>query len=127
MHWLTLSTGLLLPWLGGVFWLVFIENRFSGVAQPNRLRQAGYGFFLGYAVLCLAVLAWGAWRGHVSWSGLMAFLLLFAAGGGLAASRSAKLPPATNAAERRPATTSSKILLAILAAWMALHLLFIAV
>jgi len=54
---LTLYAALLLPWLGGTFWLTFADNHFNNSSQVNRFRQAGYGFFLGYAVLFIAIMA----------------------------------------------------------------------
>ena len=75
MDLLTLYAGLLLPWLGGTLWLAFADARFNSHTQSNRFRQAGYGFFLGYAVLFIAVMAGNTFSGAVSWPGLMMFLL----------------------------------------------------
>jgi hypothetical protein len=123
---LNLSAGLLLPWLGGTLWLALVENRLSPESQPNRLRQAGYGFFLGYAVLFLTIMAGHAWTGEVSWGWIMLFLLLFAASGSLLL----WFNPTRRLPARRDGwtslTTAQKWLIIALAAWTALHLLFVA-
>lgn len=124
---LTLSTGILLPWLLGAIWLAAIEARLQPPGRPNRLRQAGYGFFLGYAVLALTILACDAWMGPPSWPWVMAFLALLAVLGGLALYFAPKpLAPALpdNA---QPLGTGQRALLVILAAWIGLHLLLAAI
>jgi len=124
---LTLYSALFLPWLGGALWLVFVDSRFNGNEPVNRFRQAGYGFFLGYAVLFLAIMASNKLTGAVSWPGLMAFLLIFTISGGIAAwlsrGRSVTAPPTTEAALCVPV----KILVAVMMVLMAIHLVFIAV
>jgi hypothetical protein len=125
MEFLTLTTGLLLPWLAGAIWLMAIEAWFNRMIRPNRLRQAGYGFFLGYAGLSLAVLACNALFDEVSWAWIMTLLAVLAACGTVAlwlSTSRADPSPATQA----PLGTASKILLAILAAWTGLHFLFAA-
>jgi hypothetical protein len=129
---LTLYAGLLLPWLGGALWLAFIESRLNSV-PPNRLRQAGYGFFLGYTVLFLAIMANNNLTGAVSWPGLMLFLLLFAAGGGLAlwltpgSSGGASIDPEIATTAHEPRSTAVKMLTAVLLVWIAIHLIHMAV
>ncbi len=128
---LTLYAGLLLPWLGGTFWLAFADNHFNNSSQVNRFRQAGYGFFLGYAVLFIAVMAGNKFSGQVSWPGLMVFLLVFAASGGFAAwwnrrsSTTTALPSQT--APVAPMNTFGKTLTVIMLVLMLVHLVFIAV
>jgi hypothetical protein len=121
---LTLYAGLLLPWLGGTLWLVFADNQFNSSSQVNRLRQAGYGFFLGYAVLFIAIMASNKFSGAVSWPYLMGFLLIFAASGGFAAWQSGR---SNTALPSPPMNTFGKVLTAIMMVLMLVHLAFIAV
>ena len=124
---LTLYSGLLLPWLGGALWLAFADSRFGGSNPANRFRQAGYGFFLGYAVLFLVVMTSNKLTGAVSWPGLMGFLLIFAISGGIAAwlSRARSITP--------PGPTQTvlcipvKVLIAVTMILTVIHLVFIAV
>ena len=124
---LTLNAGLLLPWMGGTLWLTFADNQFNRSNYVNRLRQAGYGFFLGYAVLFIAIMASNKFSGAVSWPGLMSFLLIFAASGGFAAWWSRRTSTALPSAKASPVDAPGKILTAILMILMLVHLAFIAV
>jgi hypothetical protein len=81
---LTLYAGLILPWLAGILWLSFAESQLGRGTRPNRFRQAGYGFFLGYTVLFLAIISVNKLTGSVSWPGLMLFFLTLSVGGGIA-------------------------------------------
>ena len=65
MDYLRLTISLSLPWLGGYFWLVSLENRF-GCGKTNALRQIGYGFFLGCAALVAVLHAAHALLGRVT-------------------------------------------------------------
>ncbi len=127
MELLTLYCGLLLPWLGGTLWLVFVESRFNHNLRPNRFRQTGYGFFLGYVVLFLSIIISNQTLRTVPWAGIMSFLLIFTLTGGLLAWRSHK--PAEVAASSLPSTLSPmiKVLTSITIILMAIHLVFIAV
>ena len=124
---LTLYAGILLPWLGGTFWLVFADARFNKNSKINRFRQAGYGFFLGHAILFLAIISSNAMTGVVSWPQLMGFLLLFSASGAIAAwfgPEQSAITPLT------PKTTPSFMTTTFLVCAMVLmtvHLVFIAV
>jgi hypothetical protein len=122
---LTLCAGLLLPWLGGTLWLVFVERKFTSNNKINRFRQVGYGFFLGYAVLFLAIMAGNTLTGTVSWSGVMLFLLFFAFSGGIAVWQSRTpgsiLPLASHAAT----STAMNICMVIMLVLMSIHLVFI--
>jgi hypothetical protein len=125
---LTLYCGLLLPWLGGTLWLAFAESLLNRSTQANRFRQAGYGFFLGYAVLFLAIIFSKHLSAGVSWPGLMVFLLIFTASGAIAAwlgrtATSSTAPPSPQA----PLSAPMKALAAIVLVLMAIHLIFIAV
>jgi len=124
---LTLYTGLLLPWLGGTFWLAFAESRFEPNKQQNRVRQAGYGFFLGYAVLFLAILANDRLTGAASGHGLMLFLTAFAASGGLIAWLTRGASVLAPRPSGRSKSTAVKLLTALVAVWMTVHLAFIAI
>jgi hypothetical protein len=127
MELLTLSTGILLPWLLGVIWLAAIEQHLRPGGRPCRLRQAGYGFFLGYAILTLAVMASHGWMGGVSWPWLMVFLFLLAGLGGFVLYRAQKPMPAVNGDAPDPIGTGQRILLGALVVWAGLHLLFAAI
>lgn len=124
---LTLYFGLLLPWLGGTFWLIFADSRINANQQSNRFRQAGYGFFLGYAALFLLIMTDNTLTGSVSWVPLIAFLLIFSISGGIAAwvSRKPVHPPPT-VAITRPGISINVIAVAV-SILMAIHLIFIAV
>lgn len=124
---LTLYSGLLLPWLGGTFWLVFIESQRNTSTRPNRLRQTGYGFFIGYFVLFSAMLINHKLGVGLSWPGLMLLLLIFSAGGGVAVwlrrPNSSAGPPNT----RIPPTMALRSVATIAVLLMAIHLVFITV
>ncbi len=124
---LTLYCGLLLPWLGGTLWLAFAESRLSCNQQPNRFRQAGYGFFLGYTVLFLAIVCSNALIADVPWPGLMVFLLAFSVSGGVAVwlsySKTNAMPSPSQASPGLPMKTLTAIVLVL----MAVHLVFIIV
>jgi len=126
MDYLYFSAGLLLPWLGGTLWLMFAEARLYPGITPNRNRQAGYGFFLGYAVLSCFILAIDAWAGQVDWAWVMGLLGVFALLGGLGLWMSPGRPVSRPVAED-PLGTVQKILLGVLLAWTLMHLLFAAV
>lgn len=126
MELLTLYCGLLLPWLGGTLWLAFADTKFNSNNPVNRFRQAGYGFFLGYAVLFLTIMVSSRMGETVSWSGSMLFLLIFTAIGGLLAWRShnpgAVATPPALATANKPLKTLTIIMMAL----MTVHILFIA-
>jgi len=119
---LTLAVGLLLPWLGGFLWLALLESRLCPTIRVNRLRQAGYGFFLGYSVLCLAILTCDNWLGRVSWPWIMTFFTLLAAGAAFAIGLRGD-ETASSATPDKPISGGVAILTLILAAWGLLHLL----
>jgi hypothetical protein len=123
---LTLYSGLLLPWLGGVLWLAFADARFNRNNKPNRFRLAGYGFFLGYAVLFMAIMASDKLTGTVSWPGLMVFLLVFATSGGIAVWRSPTLSSTTHLPSQTILCAPIKAMTGIMMVLMAIHLVFIA-
>ncbi len=128
MGWLTLLIGLLLPWLAGVLWLALAESHLSQHHCPHRLRQAGYGFFLGYAILFLTILLAHHLTGTVSWPGLMLFLLLLSA-----VAASALWLGRGNTVEAHwhsngpPASAGAKTLTIVLAVWIGIHLTFVTI
>jgi len=87
MEFVALFAGLLLPWLAGALGLAFIESRFGRAPHPNRFRQAGYGFFLGYGVLVIFVLLCNTWFAQIYWSWIMIAFVLLAVCSGLLLSR----------------------------------------
>jgi hypothetical protein len=123
---LTLFVGLLLPWLTGALGLRAVEARFNGGVPVSSLRQAGYGFFIGYGVLCLAVLGCNAAFAQISWPGIMTVLALIAIVATAALWRGSGTtfvaPEATHALG-----PSGKTLLFVLGAWTVLHLLLAAI
>ena len=127
MDLLTLYSGILLPWLGGTLWLVAADAHFNKHGNVNRFRQAGYGFFLGYAFLFLAIMASNKLTGVVSWPQLMVVLLVFSISGAIAA----KLAPRQQSINTgTPSTTPlafPKALFAFAMMLMTIHLIFIAV
>ena len=127
MELLTLYFGLLLPWLGGVLWLASVESQMSRNEPPNLFRQIGYGFFVGYAVLFLAIISANKLTGTVTWSSLMAFLLVFSASGCVAIWRNRLKIPAFQSPPQAPLDTFTKILNAIVLMLMAMHLIFVTV
>lgn len=129
---LTLFAGLLLPWIVGYVWLANIESFFNNGTATGRLRRAGYGFFLGYAVLYVLVLANSSLAGRVSFSVVMLSLAVLAVAGGLllyVRSRTRKReevanPPNSAISEY---STKEKMLLLVLVLWIATHLVFAAI
>jgi uncharacterized membrane protein YidH (DUF202 family) len=125
---LTLLLGTLIPWLGGTLWLIFADSRFSGKTPVNVFRQIGYGFFLGYAVLFLAIVISEKLGGGASWLYLMVFLVIFATAGALAAwwcrdsiiylQRSKPAFPTSN---------SKRLFLAVILLLTLVHLVFVVV
>jgi hypothetical protein len=127
MELLTLYFGLLLPWLGGVLWLAFAESKMSRNEPPNRFRQIGYGFFVGYAVLFFAIITANKLTGTVSWSSLMLFLLVFSASGCVAVWRNRLKTSTFQSPPQAPLSTFMKILNAMVLVLMSVHLIFITV
>lgn len=124
---LTLYSGLLLPWLGGTLWLVFADAYFNKHTNVNRFRQAGYGFFLGYAVLFLAVMGSNNLTGLVSWPHLMVVLLVFTVSGAIAAKLALRQQDITKGIPSTPPPAIPKALFAFAMVLMTIHLIFIAV
>lgn len=134
MEYFRLSLGLLLPWMGGYFWLVAIENRFNREKKVNTPRQLGYGLFLGYACLQGIVLASASVLSRVEfWPVLTAVALITVAGGLLSRTTQATITnPKTSIATSREqwkkqaplfrTSHASRVLFTILLACVVLHL-----
>ncbi len=56
MEFLRLTIALILPCIGGYFWLAAAEAKFDPEANRNIPRQWGYGLFIGYAAVHALVL-----------------------------------------------------------------------
>ena len=133
MEWLRLAVAVLLPWLGGYLWLAVAEQRWNRQA-PNRLRQLGYGLFVGYAGLQGIVLASNASTGEIElWRiNTVLVLLTVAAGllllrGRLAADRAGESLPAGPADIEDQSSPFLKYLYWLLVAWAGLHLIAVAI
>lgn len=108
-------------------WLAVLEARMFPGHAVSRLRQAGYGFFVGQAVLCLLALAFNTVLGDVPWGWIMSILLVIAAAGGSGLWRhrhTRRLSPALRLPDIQG---SERLLLIIMAAWALLHLLIVSV
>ena len=124
---LTLYSGLLLPWLGGAFWLAFADARFDTDRPANRFRQVGYGFFLGYAFLFIAIITSHQLSGVVSWTGIMAVLLVITVSGAMAAWKSKMRVITTPPQSRTSPGTAMKVLLSIMLMLTTIHIVFVSV
>lgn len=128
MDYLRLAIALVLPWLSGYLWLAAIESRFSG-EKADTCRQAGYGFFLGYAALQGIVLASNSLFGGVTFMPVIsAMTLITLAGGALYANECRQsgqgLQVRTEVAKTRPI---ARRLFWLFTGWAILHLVFVAI
>lgn len=117
-----LFIALLLPWLGGYFWLGLLARRFSK-NSVHSCSQLGYGLFVGYAGLQGVVLAYNAVTGGVYFVPILVLVLIVTALGGLLYLRSPRFVSALP--ERAPPANSMPVetaLLCLLVGWTALHL-----
>lgn len=80
MHYPLLAIALLLPWLGGYFWLAAAENRWNR-GPHNTAGQIGYGLFIGYGTLQGIVLACNSILGTATFLPIMLLLALFTLAG----------------------------------------------
>ncbi len=132
MSQISFMTGLLLPWLTGALCLWALEARTVPAAPAQGLRRAGYGLFLGYALLYGVMVGFEAFAGRVTFGGVMAVLALLAV---IAAGALWRLgpPPARHAATRAGwlddagLGRGARMLLAALLAWTAVHVAFAAI
>jgi hypothetical protein len=137
MEYIRLTLGLLLPWAAGYFWLLAIESLFRTPEKPNRLRQLGYGLFLGYAALQGIVLASAHILNRVEFWPVLAVIALITATGGLLSMASGSTHYTTRTAAQMPAGTQSvqqyqlspaaRLLVAILLGLAVLHLALAAI
>lgn len=125
MDFIRLLLGLLLPWIGGYYWLVTIENRFSPDKTPNRLRQLGYGLFLGYAGLQGIILASATVLKRVDFWPVIAVIALITSAAALLPRTSRQLR--REQAPHHRASPAARILFAILLSWATLHLVLAAI
>ena len=124
---LTLYSGILLPWFGGTFWLIAADAHFNKHGNVNRFRQAGYGFFLGFAFLFLAIMLSNKLSGSVSWPQLMVVLLMFSISGAIVAKLASREQGVTTANPTTSFPTVPKAVFALAMLLMTIHLVFIAV
>jgi len=123
----SLYSGLLLPWLCGTLWLIAVESRFNPRQPPHLLRQAGYGLFLGYALLFFAILLSNSFTGSVSWKALMLFLGVLTGGGGLLVWFTTRQASPLAAAVVEPKNIIIRILTGLLLILLAIHLILLAI
>ena len=138
MAYLTLITGLMLPWIAGAAWMGAVEARFGAGGPGARARNWGHGFFIGYAALGFVLLTQSALTGGVSWGAPMLVLAALAALGGWLCLRANSVDspaggPSVPIGEKRRQSSSAvltpvpsavgRLLLALFLAWAALHLL----
>ena len=132
MSQISFVTGLLLPWLTGALCLWALEARTVPAAPAQGLRRAGYGLFLGYALLYGVMVGFETFAGRVTFGGVMAVLALLAAIAAFALWRLGR-PPARHAATRAGWLDDAglgwgaRVLLAALLAWTAVHIAFAAI
>lgn len=129
MDYLRLASAILLPWLGGYFWLAALERRLD----PDRactLRQLGYGLFLGFAALQGIVLACNKLLGGVTFGPVALVLALLTLAGGVLHLRR----PGTAGHDQPPVpettgsgNTVSQVLFWLLIGWATLHLVLVAI
>ena len=92
---------------------------------PNRFRQAGYGFFLGYAVLFLSIMIFNKITRVVVWHEVMFFLLLFTTIGGGLTWRGEKTSDTTVSPGQTTSIKPLKALTVLMLVLMTIHLVFI--
>ncbi len=116
MDYLRLTLGLLLPWIGGYFWLGWLERRLPGPVAPGwRARQLGLGLFVGFAALYLFIQSSSLGFGRVDFLSILGMMALFAMTGAWLYLR---LPPIAIKSEnivKPPWKRPAYLLLAILA------------
>lgn len=118
MELLALGIGLLLPWVCGYLLLARLQGRYSR-GSAESLRQLGYGFFAGYAVLYLLLLLADQVFGRVQFLPVVIGLFLLAAGLAWPYRRSPLHESAVSPASHGTATFG---ILAFLGLWIAVHL-----
>ena len=87
MDYLRLAIGLLLPWVGGFFWLRALESRFNSAGNTHLARQIGYGYFVGLAALYCLLQASSHLIGRVPFWPMIAILVLLAGAGAAISNR----------------------------------------
>jgi hypothetical protein len=128
MEILILSVSLILPWLTGMAWLIAAESGLGNRRITNRLRQLGYGYFIGLAVLYFTIQAMNRLSGAVSWSAVMTVMAVLAIGSLPAWWWMQHRNAAVACPERAQGQNGqwNRWLIAGLLAWTGFHLFFIA-
>ncbi|MDA8752773.1 hypothetical protein N9M39_01295, partial [Halieaceae bacterium] len=122
---LLLLTALLLPWLGGCFWVALLGAGDSSTPGSLPVRM-GYGLFLGYAGVQATVLAWNAVAGSLDfWPIFLVQVCITLAGAGLWWWRRPR--PAQQAIASDATPRFARILFWFFAVWALLHLAFAAI
>ena len=126
---LYLLAGLTLPWVTGYIWLAYIESSFNNSPAMGRLNRAGYGFFLGYAVLYAVILANSFLTEIVSYLVVMTSLAALTGVGGLLLYLQKPTEPGQELRSQLVAAFHEhshleKILWLVLMLWIITHLMF---
>jgi hypothetical protein len=132
MHYLSLFTGLILPWACGYICLAAFESLSNQRISANRLCRAGYGFFVGYAILYFIILANSILAENISYLTVMLSLAILVFAGSLLLIQNRRHKSISNHSERLiPAFSqhnrAEKALLVALMLWIAIHLIIAAV
>ncbi len=125
MDYLRLAIAIILPWLGGYFWLAFADRRL-GNSRANGLRQLGYGLFLGFAALQGTVLACNRLFGEVNLMPVTLALAVATLAGGICYVKASSRGPAATV-PRDSGSPLRQALFWLLIGWAALHLLLVAI
>jgi hypothetical protein len=122
-----LIIALLLPWLGGYWWLGILARRYS--RSPFSLcSQMGYGLFLGYSGLQGIVLGYDSLTGGVAFLPIIAAITLITGLGGWLYVQSPRHFSAIGGkVDRITNSRAEAVLLWLFVAWTLLHLIFVAI
>ena len=126
MDYLSLATGLLLPWLAGYLTLSALEKR-CNAQHGHTLKQLGYGFFLGYAGLQGLVLTQSKLLGTVGFWPILGIMAVIAVAGAILFFKALNHSPRPDNGETRIAAPLTTILFWLFLAWALLHLLFVTI
>lgn len=131
---LQLCVGLFVPWTAGFLWLRAAEARLGYHHGANPWRQAGYGLFLGYAVLSATLQLYSWLAGGISFWPVLGLMLLLTAAPAVYLARHHRQPrPATTGsapaapARLQQAELAPKLLSALLLLLILWHLAYVAI
>jgi hypothetical protein len=140
MEWLRLAIALILPCIVGYVWLSAAEEKFDFSTGCNIAGRIGYGFFIGYAAVHGLVLLSANLLGLVQFWPIVMALVVMAATGSLLhrrtslKSRPTHYHPTQHNSERAVSPQEpvrlhpiARAALVVVLAWVALHLLLVAV